>query len=153
MAEQKNPELTSPHGHTKIATNYRTTINKNTKTYWERSSTTKDINKIKDSRSRCWSSRKQSSTPFTETLKTHLQVGLFTYMHLKLLQSCLTLCHPMDCSLPGSSVHGILQERILERVVISSSRGSSHPRDPNCISYIYLHWQVGSLPLVPPGNN
>lgn len=76
MAEQKNPELTSPHGHTKIATNYRTTINKNTKTYWERSSTTKDINKIKDSRSRCWSSRKQSSTPFTETLKTHLQVGL-----------------------------------------------------------------------------
>ena len=44
-------------------------------------------------------------------------------------QSCLTLCDPMDCSLPGSSVHGILQARILEWVAISFSRGSSQPRD------------------------
>ena len=44
-------------------------------------------------------------------------------------QSCLTLCDPMDCSLPGSSVHGILQVRILEWVAISFSRGSSRPRD------------------------
>ena len=43
----------------------------------------------------------------------------------KLLQSCPTLCGPMDCSPPGSSVHGILQARILEWVAISSSRGSS----------------------------
>ena len=40
-------------------------------------------------------------------------------------QSCLTLCNPMNCSLPGSSVHGILQARILEQVAISFSRGSS----------------------------
>ena len=40
-------------------------------------------------------------------------------------QSCLTLCNPMDCSLPGSSVHGILQARILEWVAIPFSRGSS----------------------------
>ena len=40
-------------------------------------------------------------------------------------QLCLTLCDPMDCSLPGSSVHGILQARTLERVVISSFRESS----------------------------
>ena len=40
-------------------------------------------------------------------------------------QLCLTLCNPMDCSLPGSSVHGILQARILERVAILFSRGSS----------------------------
>ena len=40
-------------------------------------------------------------------------------------QSCLTLCDPVDCSPPGSSVHGILQARILEWVVISFSRGSS----------------------------
>ena len=45
------------------------------------------------------------------------------------LQSCLTLCDPKDCSLPGSSNHGILQARILERVAISFSRGSSQPRD------------------------
>ena len=40
-------------------------------------------------------------------------------------QECLTLCHPRDCSLPGSSVYGISQARILEWVAISSSRGSS----------------------------
>ena len=44
-------------------------------------------------------------------------------------QSCLTLWNHMDCSLPGSSVHRIFQARILEWVVISSSRGSSWPRD------------------------
>ena len=44
----------------------------------------------------------------------------------KSLQSCLTLCYPMDCSPPGFSVHGILQARILEWVAISFSRGSSY---------------------------
>ena len=51
-------------------------------------------------------------------------------------QSCLTLCNPMDCSLPGSSVHGISQARILEWVAISSSRGSSQLRDWAWISCI-----------------
>ena len=41
----------------------------------------------------------------------------------------MLVCNPMDCSLPGSSVHGILQARILEWVVISYSRGSSRPKD------------------------
>ena len=50
----------------------------------------------------------------------------------------------------GSSVHGILQARILEWVAVPSSRGSSGPRDQTRESYIYLHWQVGSLPLIPP---
>ena len=44
-------------------------------------------------------------------------------------QSSLTLCDPMDCSPPDSSVHGILQARILEWVAIPFSRGSSQPRD------------------------
>ena len=44
-------------------------------------------------------------------------------------QSCSTLCDPMDCSPPGSSVHGILQTRILEWIAIPFSRGSSQPRD------------------------
>ena len=43
----------------------------------------------------------------------------------KSLQSCPTLCNPMDCSPPGSSAHGILQARILEWVSMPSSRGSS----------------------------
>ena len=44
-------------------------------------------------------------------------------------QSCPTLCHPVDCSPPGSSIHGVFQARILEWVSISLSRGSSQPRD------------------------
>ena len=45
---------------------------------------------------------------------------------------CPTLWNPVDCSPPGSSVHGILQARILEWVAISSLRGSSRPRDQTC---------------------
>ena len=51
-------------------------------------------------------------------------------------QSCLTRSNPVDCSLPGSAVHGILQARILEWVAISFSRGSSPPRDRTQISHI-----------------
>ena len=49
----------------------------------------------------------------------------FKLVLAKSLQSCLTLCDSMDCSLPGSSVHGILQARILEWVAMPSSRESS----------------------------
>ena len=55
-----------------------------------------------------------------------------------------TLCDPMNCSLPGSSVHGISQARILECVAISFSKGSFWPRDQIQVSCI---WQVDSLPL------
>ena len=51
-------------------------------------------------------------------------------------QSCPTLCDPVDCSPPGSSIHGILQARILEWVAISFSRGSSQPRDQTQVSHI-----------------
>ena len=46
----------------------------------------------------------------------------------KSLQACLTLCNPMDCSLPGSSVHEILQARVLEQVAMPFT-GFSWPRD------------------------
>ena len=49
------------------------------------------------------------------------QSGTWDCMHAKLFQSCLTLCDPMDCSPPGSIVHGFLQARILEWVAISFS--------------------------------
>ena len=55
---------------------------------------------------------------------------------VKLAQSCPTLFNPMDCSLPDSYVHGILQARILEWVAILFSRGSSQPRDRTCVSCI-----------------
>ena len=51
-------------------------------------------------------------------------------------QLCLTLFNPMDCSPPGSSVHEILQARILEWVAIPFSRGSSQPRDQTWVSCI-----------------
>ena len=53
-------------------------------------------------------------------------------------QLCLTLCNPMVCSLPGSSIHGILQARILEWVAMPFPRGSSQPKDRICISYVSL---------------
>ena len=51
-------------------------------------------------------------------------------------QSCPTLCDPVDCSLPGSSPHGILQARILEWLAISFSRGSSQLRDRTQVFHI-----------------
>ena len=51
-------------------------------------------------------------------------------------QSCPTLWDPMDCNLPGSSIHGIFQARVLEWVAISFSRGSSRPRDLSRVSHI-----------------
>ena len=54
----------------------------------------------------------------------------------KSLQSCSTLCNPMDGVSPDSSVHGILQARILEWVAVPSSRGSSLARDRTRISYV-----------------
>ena len=66
-------------------------------------------------------------------------------MKVKVTQSCPTLCDPMDCSLPGSSVHRILQARILERVAGSLPSAGDlpnpgiEPRSPA--------WQADSLPL------
>ena len=57
-------------------------------------------------------------------------------MRVLVVQSCRTLCDPMDCSLTGSSVHGILQASKLEWVAISFSRGSSCPRDQIWVSQI-----------------
>ena len=57
-------------------------------------------------------------------------------VHPKSLQSHPTLCNATDCSLPGSSVHGIFQARILEWVAISFSRRSSHPGDQTLVSYV-----------------
>ena len=56
------------------------------------------------------------------------------HVHAKSLQSCLTLCEPMDCSPPSSSVHGILQTRTLEWITMPSSRGPSESRDQTHIS-------------------
>ena len=65
-------------------------------------------------------------------------------------QSCPTLCDPMDCGPPGSSVHGIFQAWILEQVAISFSRGSSQPRDRTQVSCIAgRHFTVWATREVP----
>ena len=56
--------------------------------------------------------------------------------YMSVAQLYLTVCDPMGCSLPGSSVHGIFQARILEWVAMLFSRGSSRPRDQTLVSCI-----------------
>ena len=56
-----------------------------------------------------------------------LKTCIWEYVCAKSFQLCPTLCNPMDCSLPGSSVHGILQARILEWAAIPFSRGFPNP--------------------------
>ena len=62
--------------------------------------------------------------------------GKWKVKESEVAQSCVTLCDPTDRSPPGSSVHGILQARILEGVAISFSRGSSRPRDRTQVCHI-----------------
>ena len=75
------------------------------------------------------------------------------------VQSCPTLCNPVDCSLPGSSVHGIFQAKLLGWVAISYSRGSSHPQGQTRISWVscigrqtLYHWATWEAHLSPTTN-
>ena len=61
---------------------------------------------------------------------------MFWWVKVLVAQSCPPLCDPMDCSLPGFSIYGILQLRILEWIVISFSRRSFQPRDQTWVSCI-----------------
>ena len=69
---------------------------------------------------------RKNSTFFRERIQFSLKPGKCVSAFA---QSCPTLCDPMDCSLSGSSVHGIFQVRVLEWIAISFSRGYSQPRD------------------------
>ena len=76
-----------------------------------------------------------STYSFSIFLGKILSLFLYACVRAKSIQLCLTLCDPKDCDLQGSSVHGILQARILEWVAVPSSRGSSLPRDHTRVSY------------------
>ena len=75
------------------------------------------------------------------------EVSLVCYCCYLVTKSRPTLCNPMDCSPPGSSVHGISQARILEWIIISFPKGSSWLRDQTRVSCHLLYCQVDSLPL------
>ena len=79
--------------------------------------------------------RKAWHAAFHGVMKSWTPLSNFLNKEIYLIK-CPTLCDPMDCSPPGSSVHGILQARILEWVAISFSRGSSQPRDRTWVSCI-----------------
>ena len=90
-------------------------------------------------------------------------VTLWYYLLLKsveviVIQPCLTHCNPMDCSPPGSSVHGILQARVLAWVTMPSSRESSQPRDWTQASHtagrFFTIWATREALITPysPGN-
>ena len=84
----------------------------------------------------------KSNLPFWALLVLILVLFFFFFFfaasswNLKIARLCPSLCNLMDCSPPGSSVHGILQARILEEVVIPFSRGSSQTRDQTWVSCI-----------------
>ena len=79
-------------------------------------------------------------------------VAQIHWNEMKVIQSCPTLCDPMDCSLPASSVHEILQARILEWVAIPFSRVSSPPRGKTQVSCIagnfFTIWATREAPLI-----
>ena len=79
-----------------------------------------------------------------------IQQGWFPYVRAKLLWSCLTLCDPMDCSLAGSAVHGILQAKSTGVGCYFLLQGIFLTQGLNPGLLRFLHWQMGSLPLVPP---
>ena len=81
-------------------------------------------------------------------LKTDIQTSGIELKWSKATQSCPTLGDPMDCSLQGSSVHGIFQARVLEWVAISFSRGSSKARDRTEVSCIANRWFTATR-LIP----
>ena len=79
----------------------------------------------------------QGSNPGLSHIRRILyQLGYKRSPAAKSLQSCLTLCYPIDGSPPGSTIPGILQARILERIAMPSSRGSFQPRDQSQASHI-----------------
>ena len=79
---------------------------------------------------------KEINTAEIRGMDPSAQRSLCVCVYVWVAQLCLTLCNPMDCSPPGSSVNGILQAKILQWVAIPFSRGSSTPRDRICVSCI-----------------
>ena len=87
---------------------------------------------------------------YTQALQSPAQTPNKRCVCAPSLQSCLTLCDPMNCSPPGSSVHGILQARIPEWLAMPFSMGFSWLRDGTWVFSI-SSWQLDSLPTEPLG--
>ena len=100
----------------------------------------------------CWGVTTSTSHPCKATSQWFWALPRGHWACALCAQSCPTPCDPMDCSPPVSSVHGILQARILEWLAISSCRGSSWPRDWTCFSCVsciagrfFTCWATGAF--------
>ena len=92
---------------------------------------------------------------WVKPLPIELTQCLFSQVRVctKSLQSCLTLRDPMDCSPPGSSVHGDSPGKNTGVGCHAFLQGIFPTQGSNLCVFCLLHWQVGSLPLVPPGKS
>ena len=107
-----------------VTTNQKPIIDAHTKIMKEYKQNSKDNHQIMRERTKEERNKKRLQN---NALKIN-RIEIITCV-CSVTQSCLTFCNPMNCSLPGSSVHEIFQARILEWVAISFSRGSSRPKD------------------------
>ena len=92
-----------------------------------------ELNLIDDYPAQIYTTVNLSAPLLTLVSIVSMQLSLEVQAHVR-PQSCETLSNPKDCTLPGFSVHGIFQARILEWVPIFYSRGSPQPRDRTCVS-------------------
>ena len=105
---------------------------------------TQDGRVMVESSDKTWLTREGNGKPFQYSC---LENPMNSESESEVAQLCLTLCNPMNCSLPGFFVSGTFQARVLEGVVISFSRGSSQQRDqPGSPKF-----QADALPSEPPG--
>ena len=92
---------------------------------------------------KCSERKKPGSGLWTPSLLFFLyHTQWWSKVNILVAQLCLTLCDPMNCSPPGSSVHGILPARTLEWLAIPFSKGSSQPRDQTQVSCIVGDWNT-----------
>ena len=96
-----------------------------------------------------WGEPPVGATKIEASLVWHTFTSQVIICVCSVAQSCLTLCNSMDCSPPGSSVHGIFQARTLEWVALPSSGRSSPPRDRTQVSCIAGRFFTAELPGKP----
>ena len=110
---------------------------------WREKRTSNSNVNPQEQRKRTINSSKKAN--ITSSIHTRVCVCVCVYGSHSII--CVRLCDPMDCSLPGSPVHGILQARIVEWVVIPFSRGSSQPRNWTWVSHLagrfFTIWALG----------
>ena len=118
-----------------------------TKTHWAKLIINKYLNKREREGTACW----DLGFRLLAFRISNLYISIVS--ESEVAQLCPTLCDRMDCSLSGSSIHGIFQARVLEWITISFSRGSSRPRNRTWVSRIagrrFTVWATREAQIYP----